>query len=99
MGDFVLTSLRSPSLAGAVGRQIQGLGSHGPDRVFTTFFSLFRLGNGIIGEPIGPADEFYEEEKSLTIFSIMQKRRGGGRSKRNVALDRIVRFLLRGGKG
>lgn len=24
MGDFVLTSLRSPSLAGAVGRQIQG---------------------------------------------------------------------------
>jgi hypothetical protein len=56
MGDFVLTSLRSPSLAGAVGRQIQGRlgGSHGPDGAFTgAFFVLLRLSmRCLTGEPI-----------------------------------------------
>lgn len=58
MGDFVLTSLRSPSLAGAVGRQIQGrLGLGGATALtgaFTgAFFVPLRLSMGCLtGEPI-----------------------------------------------
>lgn len=72
-GDFVLTSLRSPSLAGAVGRQIQGRlgGSHGPDGAFTGAFLCFFGCQWDAGRAsrFGPADEIYENSRDFRFFS------------------------------
>lgn len=64
MGSFVLTSLRSPSLAGAVGRQIQGRlgGITALTGLLLVPFSCF-LGcqwDAWRESRFGPADEIYE---------------------------------------
>lgn len=79
MGDFVLTSLRSPSLAGAVGRQIQGRlgGVTALTGAFTgAFFRAFSAVNGMLN---GRADSDPQTKfmKILEIFdsSDWKKRR------------------------